>query len=125
MSGYINGTNWDVADDSPLKGYPMYQESIATKGTEGTDAYVIGAGNQACWVYLTFNATANETYYIFNKNTQVGFSGFEFTPGSTGINEITVNTVDENAPIYNLAGQRVTKATKGILIQNGKKFINK
>lgn len=125
VSGYINGTNWDVADDSPLKGYPMYQESIATKGTEGTDAYVIGAGNQACWVYLTFNATANETYYIFNKNTQVGFSGFEFTPGSTGINEITVDAADENAPIYNLAGQRVTKATKGILIQNGKKFINK
>ena len=30
-----------------------------------------------------------------------------------------------NAPVYNLAGQRVTKAAKGILIQNGRKFINK
>ncbi|MDD7691954.1 MAG: hypothetical protein PT953_04630, partial [Prevotella sp.] len=34
-SGYINGQNNDVADDSPLKGYPKYQENIATKGTEG------------------------------------------------------------------------------------------
>lgn len=30
-----------------------------------------------------------------------------------------------NAPVYNLAGQRVSPTTKGILIQNGKKFINR
>ena len=67
-SGYINGMNNDVEEGSPLKGYPKYQVNIATKGTEGSDAYVIGAGNQAVWVYLTFIAKANETYYIFNKN---------------------------------------------------------
>lgn len=126
VSGYINGQNNDVASDSPLSGYPAYQESIATKGTEGGDAYVIGAGNQAVWVYLTFSATAGETYYIFNKNTQIGFSGFEFTAGASGItNVVTDTTNDVNAPVYNLAGQRVSKDTKGILIQNGKKFINK
>ena len=126
ISGYINGQNWDVADGDPLKGYPMLQEDIATKGTEGTDAYIVGAGNQACWVYFTFNAKANETYYVFNKNTQIGFSGFEFTAGSgTGIDEITTEKVDADAPIYNLAGQRVNKNTKGILIQNGKKFIQR
>ena len=45
----------------------------------------------------------------------------------TGIEEsMTVPAAtDENAPVYNLAGQRVSKDTKGILIQNGKKFINK
>ena len=32
---------------------------------------------------------------------------------------------DENAPIYNLFGQKVGKDAKGILIQNGKKFIRK
>ena len=125
ISGYVNGTNWDVEEESPLKGYPMYQESIATKGTEGTDAYVIGEGNQACWVYLTFTAAANETYYVFNKNTQIGFGGFEFTSGSTGISEITTTVDNANAPVYNLAGQRVSKDAKGILIQNGKKFIRK
>lgn len=44
---------------------------------------------------------------------------------STGINTTTVATLDVNAPIYNLAGQRVNKDAKGILIQNGKKFIAK
>lgn len=130
-SGYINGQNNnadnDTPEDSPLFGYPKYQEDIATKGTEGGDAYVVGAGNQAAWVYLTFNAVADETYYVFNKNTQVGFGGFEFTPaGDSAIENIIANEgVDADAPIYNVLGQRVTKEYKGILIQNGKKFINK
>lgn len=123
-SGYINGQNNDVAEDSPLFGYPMLQENIATKGTEGAEAYVLGQGNQAGWFYLTFKATANETYYVFCKNTQVGFGGYEFTAtGTNGINDVKANAIDENAPVYNLAGQRVTKQAKGILIQNGKKFI--
>ena len=37
----------------------------------------------------------------------------------TGI--IGINADDTNAPIYNVAGQRVSKAQKGIFIQNGKK----
>lgn len=32
--------------------------------------------------------------------------------------------LDENAPMYNLAGQQVTKAYKGVVIQNGRKFLN-
>lgn len=47
----------------------------------------------------------------------------------TGIEKVVVdldnNTLDANAPIYNLNGQRVTKDAKGVLIQGGKKFINK
>lgn len=125
-SGYINGQNHsdDVAEDSPLYGYMRFQDNIAPKGTEGVDAYVVGAGNQAFFGYLTFIAQPNETYYIFNKNTQIGFGGFEFEAGVTGISDVTVNAgVDKNAPIYNLAGQRVGKDAKGILIQNGRKII--
>ena len=32
-----------------------------------------------------------------------------------------INADDSNAPIYNVAGQRVSKAQKGVYIQNGKK----
>jgi hypothetical protein len=39
--------------------------------------------------------------------------------GGTKINSINAN--DSNAPVYNLAGQRVSKAQKGVYIQNGKK----
>ena len=33
--------------------------------------------------------------------------------------------MNANAPMYNLAGQRVSKNYKGVVIQNGKKFFNK
>ena len=45
---------------------------------------------------------------------------FTLTVGEgTGIN--TINAADSKAPIYNVAGQRVSKAQKGVFIQNGKK----
>ncbi len=43
--------------------------------------------------------------------------------GGSGISNATVSKADVNAPIYNLAGQRVNKSFKGIAIQNGKKFV--
>lgn len=39
--------------------------------------------------------------------------------GGDAINSI--NAADSKAPVYNLAGQRVSKAQKGVFIQNGKK----
>ena len=47
------------------------------------------------------------------------------TTGIKGVNVDNDKKFDANAPVYNLNGQRVSKDTKGILIQNGKKFINK
>lgn len=41
----------------------------------------------------------------------------------TGINGVVSAKADVNAPVYNLAGQRVNNNFKGIAIQNGKKFI--
>ena len=41
-----------------------------------------------------------------------------------GINGVNAQN-DENAPIYNLAGQRVNKSYKGVVIRNGKKYIQR
>ena len=45
----------------------------------------------------------------------------------TGISEVSNNEqqLDENAPMYNIMGMKVAKGTKGLIIQNGKKFIVK
>ena len=45
--------------------------------------------------------------------------------GSTGIAEQLNLNVNVNAPVYNLAGQQVDKSFKGVVIQNGKKLIQK
>ncbi len=44
--------------------------------------------------------------------------------GSTGISTLKTVRVD-NGAIYNLAGQKVENGYKGLVIKNGKKFVNK
>ena len=46
---------------------------------------------------------------------------------TTGIKSVSSNGVvlDDHAPAYNLAGQRVDSTYKGVVIQNGKKYIRK
>ena len=81
------------------------------------------------WGWFVFDAVEGETYWIFGSNWQFGFNGYEFTPGAsqhdyTGIKDVkTANTV--NAAMYNLAGQKVDAGFKGMVIQNGRKFMNK
>ena len=41
------------------------------------------------------------------------------------LDNLTNSQVDVNAPMYNLAGQRVTKSYKGVVIQNGQKIVRK
>lgn len=50
-----------------------------------------------------------------------------FESETTGVESLNIDhsTFTIDAPMYNLAGQRVTKSYKGVVIQNGKKFINK
>lgn len=51
-------------------------------------------------------------------------SAFTAPKGTQGITNITA-TENVNAPMYNLAGQRVDAQFKGVVIQNGRKFMNK
>ena len=51
-----------------------------------------------------------------------------FDGEATGIANLNVNdndNIDANAPTYNLAGQRVNKSYKGVVIVNGKKMLRK
>ncbi len=43
----------------------------------------------------------------------------------TGIENVAAAADNEDAPIYNLAGQRVSKDYKGVVVRNGKKFVNR
>ena len=56
----------------------------------------------------------------------MNFYGFEFVSGTSGIQQtIAPAKVIENNVIYNLAGQKVNESYKGIVIKNGKKYIQK
>lgn len=68
------------------------------------------------------NATGTKNFYV---KEGAGTSPYEYGT-STGIeNVVDGNNVKSNGALYNIAGQRVNKDYKGIVIQDGKKFINK
>lgn len=50
---------------------------------------------------------------------------FAFDDVDTGIGHIDANNMGKTSVVYNLAGQRVDKYYKGIVIENGKKIIRK
>ena len=107
--GTTNLAEWTLTDD-----FLITTANISNGGT-----------NRPFYGYVTFDVKANVTYMALTPKNQLGFFGLSFTPGGTeGINDITTD-VDKNAPKYNLAGQRVDKNYKGVVIQNGKKFMNK
>lgn len=62
----------------------------------------------------------NTTYELDSNNILISLNGI-----TTGITNITTDEAAKNAPVYNLVGQKVTKAYKGVVIKNGKKMIQK
>ncbi len=80
--------------------------------------------NVAMDKYLQYS-TKYSSYGAYSTESGIMPSLYKMN-GTTGINNsVSAEKLNANAPVYNLAGQRVSKNAKGILIQNGKKFIAK
>lgn len=181
-----------VMEDIFFSADEMYERWVAA----GEKQWVVDAGNQNVWGWFTFNVAAGESYYVFQLSSQLGFSGYDFTPeggskeeyvassgetkadmntdfssiiddsfvatnvGTTGRSVVKFSTanmkveavgsavpsavvpgakieatginnvkgqaeIESDAPIFNIAGQRVAATSKGIIILNGKKVVNK
>lgn len=86
----------------------------------------------------TFSLTNNGKFIQFGQGTFKSFGAyatmqdnavlpmlFKMVEGTTGINNIQTTTVVKNNVMYNIAGQRVNKDYKGLVIMNGKKMMVK
>lgn len=85
---------------------------ILGNGTEGTAFYPCQAGS----------LPINKAYLLGNGGESA--IAMNFGNAVTGINTIAA-PASAKAPIFDLSGRRVVKATKGLYIQNGKKVIVK
>ena len=54
-----------------------------------------------------------------------GTTPYEFGTDPSGIINVKKDAVKADGAIYNLAGQRVSKDYKGIVVKNGKMYITK
>lgn len=100
--------------------------SYNMKDGDGADVTVSAEGKIDTKITGTveFDVEANETYYFFCTGSKLGCFGVQFTPAAapsdpTAIQNVNA-AVEGNGKAYNLGGR---VATKGLLIQNGKKVI--
>ena len=119
FEGFLNNNTW--------KGYPDGGEAnVPYNKFNTTEDYLIVNLNQNFFGYLNVNLKANQTYLLLTPQGQIGLYGYYFVPSGGGSGIETVKAAQNvNAPMYNLAGQKVEKGFKGITIQNGKKIVVK
>lgn len=120
--------------------YPIYLMNSATTdntfetnlvGTlEETDApensYKLGRIDDVVGFWYAYgNGTikANKAYIQAAEGSEIKGFTFNFAD-ATGIKAVSAPEVNNDA-IYNLVGQQVTKNYKGVVVKNGKKFLNK
>lgn len=104
---------------APVEGNALKASSVAVE--DGYVAWVLN-GNQ--FLEYTGGALApNKAYIPRLAAASANVLRLVFDNESTGIQNVE-NTMN-NGVVYNLAGQRVAANVKGIVIVNGKKYINK
>lgn len=119
VSIYIQNTGFAWNTDGDVLCVGKMPETYVIRQTNGCTQNRLALG------YLTFPVEANKSYYFFNPKSQIGLYGFEFTASDTAIESIIAPAADDDAPIYNILGQRVNNDYKGLVIKNGKKYIQK
>ncbi len=123
-----NLTGWGMAAADSYKVGLLTGVYTAASIAKDANNYVLQTqnGNQAFYkvVNADFTATANKCYLTYEAPAAgVKALGFEFrTPTSVRGLEMAEG---QNDAIFNLAGQRVQKAQRGLYIVNGKKVIVK
>lgn len=92
--------------------------------TAGDNTYALVKGQQAfAKVSAGITIPAGKAYLETTANGKLNIS---FGGATTGISNFSTEVAaDSNAPMYNLAGQRVNSSYKGVIIKNGRKFLNK
>lgn len=127
LKGEANGTvSFAFGGEEPVIAQNDFQPVLKAVATPADKAIYVLNGNQFK-KYTGATLVANKAYIELGAGTAAAAAALsiEWDGGTTGIGGIEESVVDDNVPVYNLNGQRVDMNTKGIIIKNGKKIINK
>ena len=117
IGGFANSDNWTPtfnisAADGKAFDVMVTVGDFKKAAKNGTDSYVDGQYHKAG---VTFN--------IYNQCKLVGAYILLEKDPSSGISNATILTPAKSTKIYNLVGQQVDASYKGVVIKNGKKFV--
>lgn len=111
----------------------MGSDEAKTFDGEGCKYYILGKSGEDFGFYwqkgtdgTRVNNAAHKAFLRVSTSSSAKFLSFTFGEETTGINGITASDAEQNGTaLYNLAGQRVAKGYKGLVIKNGKKYLVK
>ena len=118
LNATFGSLSYYISDDGKTGNELQVYGGLSFEGKKFTSVDDIKVGD----VVVVFGKLKkyNTTYELDLNNILISQNGT-----TTGITNITAEEAAKNAPVYNLAGQKVTKAYKGVVIKNGKKMIQK
>lgn len=117
----------DEQTDNMLVGVTTATTVNPTDGAGNTN---LGLKNGSFVPYSTAGTLAAGKAYLQIPTADMPASGAKLTiifddGETTSIDLNAIDNLNTNGQMYNLAGQKVSKSYKGIVIMNGRKFINK
>lgn len=134
VRGWWGVENYDLAvtltsDGSMESIYPIVNGKSNPYVSGGYSYVDTGEDNVLAYIYNAYSlyqTSGSAAYLIFGLyyGQNWGYYVINWTiPNVSNINSVTARAENGNAPMYNLAGQRVSKNAKGLVIKNGKKMI--
>lgn len=118
---------------APAENLLMGSDETHTFDDAGYMYYILGKSGEDFGFYwqkgtsgTKVNNAAHKAFLRVSDPSGAKFLSFTFGEETTGINGITASDAEQNGTaLYNLAGQRVAKGYKGLVIKNGKKYLVK
>lgn len=118
---------------APAENLLTGSDEAKTFDEEGCKYYILGKSGEDFGFYWqkgtggnSVNNAAHKAFLRVPASSGAKFLSFTFGEETTGINGITASDAEQNGTaLYNLAGQRVAKGYKGLVIKNGKKYLVK
>lgn len=118
---------------APAENLLMGSDEAQTFDKAGYKYYILGKSGEDYGFYwqkgtsgTKVNNAAHKAFLRVLASSSAKFLSFTFGEETTGINGITASDAEQNGTaLYNLAGQRVAKGYKGLVIKNGKKYLVK
>lgn len=118
---------------APAENLLKGSDEAKTFDDAGYKYYILGKSGEDVGFYwqkgtsgTCVNNAAHKAFLQVLASSSAKFLSFTFGEETTGINGITASDAEQNGTaLYNLAGQRVAKGYKGLVIKNGKKYLVK
>ena len=102
----------------------LYVDALATGASEKTNIGKISlAANEIKGETVHYTGGAGKIFLYPNGGLNI--YTIKVTSGTSGISNINASEAANEGATFNLMGQKVASNAKGLVIKNGKKFINK